>query len=80
MAPPDFLNRVIYGPHHSVKMTIKQRIIIAVVIQAVMICIIGLFGYLSFNNVLSRLRSIEIIDDVIKFRVGQKNLEVRGGK
>lgn len=58
-------------------MTIKQRIIIAVVIQAIMICIIGLFGYLSFNNVLSRLGSIEIIDDVnialLEMRKAEKN-------
>ena len=59
------------------KMTIKQRIIIAVVLQAIMICLIGLFVYLSFENVLSKLRSIEIIDDVnialLEMRKAEKN-------
>jgi two-component system NtrC family sensor kinase len=58
-------------------MTIKQRIIIAVLIQAIMIFIIGIFVYLSFNNVLSKLRSIEIIDDVnialLEMRKTEKN-------
>ena len=59
------------------KMTIKQRIIIAVVLQATMICVIGLFVYFSFENVLSKLRSIEIIDDVnialLEMRKAEKN-------
>ena len=42
-----------------------------------MIFIIGLFVYLSFNNVLSKLRSIEIIDDVnialLEMRKAEKN-------
>lgn len=58
-------------------MTIKQRIIIAVVLQASMICVIGLFVYFSFENVLSKLRSIEIIDDVnialLEMRKAEKN-------
>jgi two-component system NtrC family sensor kinase len=59
------------------KMTIKQRIIIAVVVQATMICIIGVFVYISFNNVLSKLGSIEVIDDVnialLEMRKAEKN-------
>ena len=58
-------------------MTIKQRIIIAVVLQAIMICVIGVFVYFSFENVLSKLRSIEIIDDVnialLEMRKAEKN-------
>ena len=45
-------------------MTIRSRIIIAAVIQAAIICVICIFGYLSFNTVLSKLRAIEIIDDL----------------
>jgi signal transduction histidine kinase len=62
---------------HLPKMTIRQRIIGAVVIQAIMIGVIGLFVYLSFRDVLSRLHSIEIIDDVnialLEMRKGEKN-------
>ena len=71
MTSPGFLQEI------SSKMTIKQRIIIAVVLQAIMICIIGLFVYFSFENVLSKLRSIEIIDDVnialLEMRKAEKN-------
>ena len=70
MTSPGFFQRFL-------KMTIKQRIIIAVVLQATMICLIGLFVYLSFENVLSKLRSIEIIDDVnialLEMRKAEKN-------
>ncbi len=42
-----------------------------------MICIIGVFVYISFNNVLSKLSSIEIIDDVnialLEMRKAEKN-------
>lgn len=58
-------------------MTIKQRIIVAVALQAIMVCVIGLFVYFSFENVLSKLRSIEIIDDVnialLEMRKAEKN-------
>ena len=70
MTSPGYLQRFL-------KMTIKQRIIIAVVLQAIMICVIGLFVYFSFENVLSKLRSIEIIDDVnialLEMRKAEKN-------
>ncbi len=72
-----FLNRYIYGTQHFLKLTIKQRIIIAVVIQAIIIVIIGLFVYISFNNVLTKLVSIEKIDDVniaiLEMRKEEKN-------
>ena len=58
-------------------MTIRNRIIIAVVIQAAIICIICVFVYLSFNTVLSKLRAIEIIDDLnislLEVRKSEKN-------
>lgn len=58
-------------------MTIRQRIIIAVVIQAAIICVICVFGYLSFKTVLSKLRAIEIIDDLnislLEVRKSEKN-------
>ena len=58
-------------------MTIRNRIIIAVVIQAAIICIICVFVYLSFNTVLSKLRTIEIIDDLnisfLEIRKSEKN-------
>ena len=50
--PIGFFNRFIYD-QRFLKMTIKQRIIIAVVLQATMICLIGLFVYFSFENILS---------------------------
>ncbi len=59
------------------QLTIKRRIIIAVVIQAIMIAIIGLFVYLSFSNVLNKLLSIEKMDDVnisiLEMRTEEKN-------
>jgi two-component system NtrC family sensor kinase len=58
-------------------MTIRNRIIIAVVVQAAIICIICVFVYLSFNTVLSKLRTIEIIDDLnisfLEIRKSEKN-------
>jgi len=58
-------------------MTIRLRIIIAAVIQAVMICVICAFSYLSFNTVLSKLKGIEIIDDLnislLEIRKSEKN-------
>lgn len=58
-------------------MTIRKRIIIAVSIQAAIIVIICAFVYFSFNMVLSRLRAIEIIDDLnisfLEIRRAEKN-------
>jgi two-component system NtrC family sensor kinase len=58
-------------------MTIRNRIIIAVFIQAAVICIICIFVYWSFTTVLSKLRAIEIIDDVnislLEIRKSEKN-------
>jgi two-component system NtrC family sensor kinase len=58
-------------------MTIRQRIIVAVVIQAAIICVICAFGYFSFKTVLSKLRAIEIIDDLnislLEVRKSEKN-------
>lgn len=58
-------------------MTIRSRIIIAAVIQAAIICVICIFGYLSFKTVLSKLRAIEIIDDLnislLEIRKSEKN-------
>jgi two-component system NtrC family sensor kinase len=58
-------------------MTIRNRIIIAVVVQAAIICLICVFVYLSFNTVLSKLRAIEIIDDLnisfLEIRKSEKN-------
>ena len=72
-----FLNRFIYGTQHLLKLTIKQRIIIAVAIQAIIIAIIGLFVYISFNNILSELHFIERIDDIniaiLEMRKAEKN-------
>ena len=62
---------------HFPKMTIRQRIIVSAVIQAIMICVIGLFVYFSFEDVLSKLRSIERIDDInialLEMRKAEKN-------
>ncbi len=62
---------------HLPQMTIRQRIIVSVVIQAIMICVIGLFVYFSFEDVLSKLRSIERIDDMnialLEMRKAEKN-------
>ena len=58
-------------------MTIRKRTIIAALIQAVLIGIIGTFVYFSFRIVLSKLRTIEIIDDlnisVLDMRKAEKN-------
>ena len=58
-------------------MTIRKRIIIAAVIQAVVICLICGFGYVSFNAVLTKLQAIEIIDDLnislLEMRKAEKN-------
>jgi two-component system, NtrC family, sensor kinase len=76
MSSPGFLQRFIYGTRF-LKMTIKQRIIIAVMLQAFMVLVIGFFVYFSFDNVLSKLHSIEIIDDVniglLEMRKAEKN-------
>ena len=57
--------------------TIRKRIIIAAVIQAIVICLICVFGYLSFKAVLTKLQAIEIIDDVnisfLEMRKAEKN-------
>ena len=58
-------------------MTIRKRIIIAAVIQAVVICLICGFGYVSFKAVLTKLQAIEIIDDLnislLEMRKAEKN-------
>ncbi len=58
-------------------MTIRKRIILAVLIQALLICIIGIFVYISFTTVLAKLRTIEIIDDLnislLEMRKAEKN-------
>lgn len=63
-------------------MTIRNRIIIAVAIQATIICLIGVFVYLSFNTVLSKLGVIEIIDDLnislLEVRKSEKNYFLYG--
>jgi two-component system NtrC family sensor kinase len=57
--------------------TIRKRIIIAAVIQAIVIFLICVFGYLSFKAVLTKLQAIEIIDDVnisfLEMRKAEKN-------
>ena len=57
--------------------TIRKRIIIAAVIQAIVICLICVFGYLSFKAILTKLQAIEIIDDVnisfLEMRKAEKN-------
>ncbi len=77
MVSQGFLQRFISWTQFKPKMTIRKRIIIAVVLQATMICVIGFFVYFSFHNVLSKLRSIEIIDDVnislLEMRKAEKN-------
>jgi two-component system NtrC family sensor kinase len=72
-----FLNIFKYRTQHFPNLTIKQRIIFGFTIQAVMIAIIGIFVYISFNNILSELDSIERIDDVniaiLEMRKDEKN-------
>jgi two-component system NtrC family sensor kinase len=57
--------------------SIRKRIIIAAVIQAIVICLICVFGYLSFKAILTKLQAIEIIDDVnisfLEMRKAEKN-------
>jgi two-component system NtrC family sensor kinase len=58
-------------------LTIRQRTIIAAVSQAVLICIICAFVYFSLRTIVSKLRAIEIIDDlnitVLEMRKAEKN-------
>ncbi len=58
-------------------MTIRKRIIIAALVQALLICIICLFAYISFKAVLTKLRTIEVIDDLnislLEMRKAEKN-------
>ncbi|MCK9377331.1 MAG: ATP-binding protein [Syntrophobacterales bacterium] len=58
-------------------MTIRRRIIIAALIQAVVICLICGFGYLSVKAVLTKLQAIEVIDDLnislLEMRKAEKN-------
>jgi two-component system, NtrC family, sensor kinase len=58
-------------------MTIRKRIIIGALIQAMVICLICVFGYLSFKVVLTKLQAIEIIDDLnislLEMRKAEKN-------
>ena len=58
-------------------MTIRTRIIIAALIQAAIILAISVFGYLSFHTILSKLGTIEIIDDLnislLEIRKSEKN-------
>jgi two-component system NtrC family sensor kinase len=58
-------------------MTIRKRIIIAALIQGLLICIICFFAYISFKTVLTRLRTIEVIDDLnislLEMRKAEKN-------
>ena len=77
MPPTGLLNRFTYRIQQSLSLTIRQRIIIAVVIQAIITAIIGLFVYISFNSVLTKLVAIEKIDDVnisiLEMRKDEKN-------
>jgi two-component system NtrC family sensor kinase len=77
MPPTGLLNRITNRIQQSLNLTIKQRIIIAVVIQAIITTIIGLFVYISFNSVLTKLVAIEKIDDVnisiLEMRKDEKN-------
>jgi two-component system NtrC family sensor kinase len=58
-------------------MTIRKRITIAALIQAIIIVLICGFGYVSFNAVLTKLDAIEIIDDLnislLEMRKAEKN-------
>jgi len=58
-------------------MSIRKRIIIAAVIQAIIICVICFFGYVSFQAALAKLQAIEIIDDLnislLEMRKAEKN-------
>jgi two-component system, NtrC family, sensor kinase len=58
-------------------MSIKAKILIAGLIQAVLILFLCIFVYLSFDNVISRLRTIEKMDDLyislLEMRKAEKN-------
>lgn len=58
-------------------MSIKTKILIAGLIQAGLILLLCIFVYLSFENVISRLRSIEKMDDLyislLEMRKAEKN-------
>jgi two-component system NtrC family sensor kinase len=58
-------------------MTIRRRIIIGAIVQALLICIISFFTYISFKAVLTKLRTIEVIDDLnislLEMRKAEKN-------
>jgi signal transduction histidine kinase len=58
-------------------MTIRKRIIIAALVQALLICIICFSAYISFKAVLTKLRTIEVIDDLnislLEMRKAEKN-------
>ncbi len=58
-------------------MTIRRRGLLAISIQAFMISVICIFAYLSFSSVLTKLRTIEIIDDLniglLEMRKAEKN-------
>ncbi len=58
-------------------MSIKKKILIAGMIQAGLILFLCIFVYLSFENVISRLRTIEKMDDLyislLEMRKAEKN-------
>ena len=58
-------------------MSIKKKILIAGLIQAALILFLCIFVYLSFENVISRLRTIEKMDDLyislLEMRKAEKN-------
>jgi two-component system NtrC family sensor kinase len=72
-----FLNSLRDKTQHFPQLTIKQRIISGFAIQAIMIAIIGIFVYFSFNKILSEFHSIERIDDInidiLEMRKNEKN-------
>jgi two-component system NtrC family sensor kinase len=77
MTPIKLLNSFRNRTQHFPKLTIKQRIIFGFATQAIMIAIMGIFVYISFNNILSELHAIERIDDVniaiLEMRKDEKN-------
>ena len=58
-------------------MSIKTKILVAGLIQAILILFLCIFVYLSFENVISRLRTIEKMDDLyislLEMRKAEKN-------
>jgi len=58
-------------------MTIKKRIFLAIAVQAVMILMVCIFSYMAFRNMLSKLQTIERIDDLnislLEMRKAEKN-------